>query len=738
MQPQQADSLAEDVLADGQINVPNLLHKLQEQTCNVKEITKACKMLHAALVDCDGLWTNSCTSTEESVRLTRIWTANLRLHVREREIQESLCGLLQSLWATLEKDEPNSGTEHVLCFLEEDGLKALMRSMEHHMDSADVLHSGCCLIRSCALKPVQHVPQSTWRDAVKAVVACIDNSSILQSCQKLGGLLALQQLSERVEGSAMQGLIVDAVSACLRQHADNSTLQMVAMGLLLYLLGIWPTQTEKLWKNDVLMLALCVIKEQLGDQDGHEAGCPCWANIEESIVIACRLVGIMFKHASKPHEHDCVGSVITSAMPRLMHNAEFQEIAILALLKAVENNKNNCDHMGKSGVLAVLNTMARYCDQLSLVSCAFRILFAVAERRPKWVADMDFLQKLLEQMDMHMQSATWAGSACHLMAVMVEDDITKHVTGLNENMIEAGCVSMIVKAMSVHTEPEEECDLLPTGCAVLSHIARVRAHTDARLRSRIVKEKGADAIIRAMALRANSIEIQKGGLQGLLNVVRRHADNCAAIGTQVIPAAVRAMLICNTIETHSIGSAALYFVLESEIVCRRTYQDLIGDCGGIIALKQTARFCEETRSIKSEFWASIVQSTIGALGFACHAHERNRDLCAEEGIISILMRILASPGVENDSYLQPAACCSLCFIIHGHKDNTETFLKHDGAKYLVRVKKMHYVNGAAVVAGMYRQLVDDDPSIQVLCFLACVCMYMYHGVYAHKYGSWFL
>jgi hypothetical protein len=102
-------------------------------------------------------------------------------------------------------------------------------------------------------------------------------------------------------------------------------------------------------------------------------------------------------------------------------------------------------------------------------------------------------------MDMHIQDENWVAHACYLLNLTMEDSsVGKPVTGLHEVMIDAGCIPVIVKAMDLHTTSTPESDILQAGCAAISNMVLVRADRHAPLKSRVVREGGAHAMLRAM------------------------------------------------------------------------------------------------------------------------------------------------------------------------------------------------------------------------------------------------
>jgi hypothetical protein len=217
-----------------------LLCRLAENMNDVKTLTETCRMLI----------TNEVL-TDDAPCFVRTLTRILKLHVRDRELQEKVFVLLTSLFQAMDAINGNAtdkSLDHVLCYDEQGGLEAVISSMNQHSNDADLQQSGCGLILK-SLNLSRNVPlsQQTLHHAVDAVVACIGSSGALHGhahC-KCNDLLALRKLSTLVEHASVQDMIVDAVLACLRAHVHDTAVQVAALATIESMQRVGPGSKSK-------------------------------------------------------------------------------------------------------------------------------------------------------------------------------------------------------------------------------------------------------------------------------------------------------------------------------------------------------------------------------------------------------------------------------------------------------------------------------------------------------------
>jgi hypothetical protein len=123
-------------------------------------------------------------------------------------------------------------------------------------------------------------------------------------------------------------------------------------------------------------------------------------------------------------------------------------------------------------------------------------------------------------------------------------------------------VTLIAKAMKNHDRSVSKYNVLYYGCHVLSHIIN-HADLNPEMKSSVVAQGGAEAIMHEMSKPLNSHEVQQIGLAGLQTLMMPRQDVLKLLAKQVLTCVTGALHAWNMPEIKKIGCYILVTILDS-------------------------------------------------------------------------------------------------------------------------------------------------------------------------------
>jgi hypothetical protein len=687
---------------------------------------------------------------QDTPRVIRTLVRIMKQHPNHAEVLGKLCFLLKRscYWRADESNEcalPAS-MKNLQGFYEEGGLEAVVGIMEVHKDDAP-LHLSTCTLIAVLLDSIQDIPQASLQSAVKAMIDCMnthaDDHNLLPTA-----INCLRKLLFVVKDGVAHDSSIKALLECLRRPS----LQISDQGFnahhaaLAAVLVFFPNNShvgdlekranaERLWKNGAFDLIISVIERELERGDAYfdqESG----RTVTELALLS---LALMYEHATQPHEEARI-TLIVRVTKMLCKHAHITNLAIVVMHRASFNDDKNREHIGKQGLRAVLDALVLHkpsSDQLEEYMACYGVL---GQGNVAWLTEDSILGTFLGLMEDNLQCVLWQGNACTILNVLVREGDPQHIKAL----VEAGGVTLIVRAMSIHTKARKEWDVQKIGSTVLTCIARCFVH-EPDMRARLVRQGAADAVIRAV-LKSQSLDTewtQGDYLTGLISLISAHPENMAAAGISSIPAFVRLIVSSDQAKMQLLACGTINEILhyaapgsgDTYIECR----NVLGECGGIAALKMCLQTSQRPEAFdQSEAAADpttgrtpahdILMYAFFALASACFEHKANQDLCASQKLVSTILQLMSRHQNQKDVLM--AACFALQGIVTGHKENSAELLSHKGAKHIFRARSLARDCASActgVLDSMLEGLAAADDESQVGVRALCLSTYLFNA-----------
>jgi hypothetical protein len=556
----------------------------------------------------------------------------------------------------------------------------LLSRLEESLDDAGTWSTCCNIMESCIRDRGVENAGPHVRDIVGTLVSgiarCISKHRtskflLVKACKAFAEAVVCVkeiEVQDMMVASLLEGLSTNLLPRKVKKAAYNA---------------IWRLFEERVEqaRSSLPRTILSVVEKKL-EEGNHFL--PEGMDGTEFCHFACEAISHMSSHMAQQLEEVDLG-VILRAMKAFRSSHSFQRTAVEAIAIALHKNKRNCTRLAKTGPTAILDAWIEHVQHDDVVYICYQALHTFAETHPACLAEENFLNEFIKQMEANMKNVLCQGCACSLVGFMVSTENTLH-----ERMLKAGCIPYLAKVVKTHerTEPGE-FDVLDICCKAIACIVQSVPSGDQQSKSCIVTQGGAQAIIKVSSLRPKKQLVQETISNALRKLLCSHPENIALVGKKALPAfagiiqATEDMLVYH--DCLHMVSEILNQALLNGLQQFHEYQHVVSECHGIQALIKCLRTFEKDESL-IDTCSSVMGDAFMTLGRACADNYTNQDICNKEDAMHIILRL--SQKQKKNKKLQSEAYSALHSLSAGHDGNKAVFLGQDFAKHLFRWQKL--------------------------------------------------